>query len=936
MKRILCLLLAGACILCAPADSPDVDSNIISLAGGWQFRLDPDGVGEGQNWQTQALTEKVILPGSTDENKIGTAYDGAILAPTTSGFREIMSPTLSWLTRHYEYEGPAWYQRDIEIPADWDGRNVTLFLERCHWESTVWIDDQRIGSDNSLSTPHVYDLSAALSPGTHRLTIRVDNTLKLDVGLNAHSVSFHTQTNWNGIIGRMELQAADPVQLTDVQVYPNVDSRMVRVTATVQNTAATVASGLLRIAIAPAGESRVLVTEATAVSLAPGESVVGIETPMSADIQLWDEFTPHLYDLQATLEAGDSRDSETVNFGVRDFTHNGTQFQINKRTTHLRGTLECSIFPLTGYPSMDVDAWLRIFRVMQSYGLNHMRFHSWCPPEAAFVAADQLGVILQPEAPVWAHDLGREPERDAFMACETRRILDTYGNHPSFCMFSLGNELGGEIEFLRNLVVESKQHDSRRLYTTTSSGGFPMRGGEPQPCDDFMLTNTHNGLVMRGDLRGESRFYTEPPETVTDYRAGLEGLSIPFVVHEVGQWVVYPNFKEIEKYTGVLRPRNFEIFRDSLNAHHMGDQAEDFLKSSGALSALLYKEEIESNLRTPGIGGFQLLDMRDFPGQGSALVGILDPFWDSKGIVSGEQHREYCNDVVPLARMTKRIWTTNETFTAGAEVAHYGASDIENATVRWSVVTRRGEQVQAGTFPAKTIKQGGLTPVGDISLNLAELNNAAQLSLQLSIDGTDYRNRWNFWVYPAKQPVVAGDDILVSRALNADTRRALDDGRKVLLLPQLEPLQQALPGSFTPVFWSPIWFPREGAALTMGILCNPEHPALANFPTAFHSDWQWWDITLQSKALQLDAAPPEFRPIVQIVDHYNRNHRLGSLFEARIGEGRLMVSAFDLETNIQNRPEARQLRTSVLQYMQSDAFNPAQKLDWPVLEWILR
>ena len=109
---------------------------------------------------------------------------------------------------------------------------------------------------------------------------------------------------------------------------------------------------------------------------------------------------------------------------------------------------------------------------------------------------------------------------------------------------------------------------------------------------------------------------------------------MPAVVHEMGQWCVYPNFDEVRKYTGPLKPKNFDIFHDSLAEHGMLDQWRDFLRASGKLQALCYKEEIEAALRTPGIGGFELLDLHDFPGQGTALVGVLDPFWESKGYIT--------------------------------------------------------------------------------------------------------------------------------------------------------------------------------------------------------------------------------------------------------------------------------------------------------------
>lgn len=145
----------------------------------------------------------------------------------------------------------------------------------------------------------------------------------------------------------------------------------------------------------------------------------------------------------------------------------------------------------------------------------------------------------------------------------------------------------------------------------------------------------------------------QPPETTTDYREYLSRYQAPIVSHEIGQWCVYPNFDEIDKYTGSLKLKNFEIFRDFLEQAGMSDQAKPFLMASGKLQVMCCNEDIESALRTPSFGGFQLLDMRDFPGQGTALAGMLDPFWDSKPYRTPAEFRRFCGPIVPLARMSK-------------------------------------------------------------------------------------------------------------------------------------------------------------------------------------------------------------------------------------------------------------------------------------------
>ncbi|HET6454373.1 MAG TPA: hypothetical protein VFI02_08210, partial [Armatimonadota bacterium] len=197
-----------ACCLAAQCAFADT---AISLAGTWRFALDPQNVGISESWFNKSLPETVMLPGSTDSNRKGT--------------RNTRKPDLSHPSRLYEYTGPAWYQREITIPREWKGKRITLFLERCHWETQAWLDGKPCGMQDSLCVPHVHELSA--SPGHHRLTIRVDNTIKYNVGSWAHSITEETQTNWNGIVGRMELQATPSTYIENVQVYP--ESKGIRV-----------------------------------------------------------------------------------------------------------------------------------------------------------------------------------------------------------------------------------------------------------------------------------------------------------------------------------------------------------------------------------------------------------------------------------------------------------------------------------------------------------------------------------------------------------------------------------------------------------------------------------------------------------------------------------------------------------------------------------
>jgi hypothetical protein len=924
----------------------------MDLAGAWLFALDRADCGEAERWYLTDLSGTLQLPGSLqaqgygDEVGLETPWVGTIVDQslyTDDRYAPYRRPdnfkTPSWLQPEKYYSGVAWVQRTVTIPDAWRGRRITLTLERPHWETTVWLDDKCIGRNDSLATAHVYDLGTSVAPGGHRLTIRVDNRVIVDVGPNSHSISDHTQSNWNGIVGRIELAAGSPTWLRNVRVFPDVNRKSALVKIDVASIWGKSAHGQVTVSArrynVPGEQQLPAVSADLGFSVAGGLSGlelsdagghVDIDYALGDDAQLWDEFHPALYDLTVDLElaAGDEvvHDRRVVTFGLREVGTSGTQITLNDQAIFLRGTLECCIFPRTGYPPTDVDSWKRIIRICKAHGLNHIRFHSWCPPEAAFVAADELGFYYQVECPSWANQgaaIGEGRPLDQWLFREGWRMMADYGNHPSFLLLAYGNEPAGRVdEFLAEWVTYWRQRDPRRLYT--SGAGWPMLPENQYHCTFFPRVQLWGAGLT-------SRINALPPETTTDYRDFVAEAGIPVISHEIGQWCVYPNFAEMEKYTGVLKPKNFEIFRDFLTANHMGDQAHDFLIASGKLQTLCYKEEIESALRTPGFGGFQLLDLHDFPGQGTALVGVLDPFWEEKGYVTADEFRRFCNSIVPLARMAKRTWRTGETFQADIQVAHFGAKPLAAAQIDWRLVDDDGVVFQSGVLPLVTIPVGSQEIAGVVICALAGAVPASRYTLVVGVtapDGVRYENDWDLWIFADALAPAQPAAVLVTGDVGEALHQA-EQGAGVLLLLDPVRVQTSSEIGFSSVFWNTAWT-RNQAPHTLGILCDPAHPVFAAFPTESHSNWQWWELIHGAAAMQLDHLPATLRPLVQPIDTWFEARRLGLLMEAQVGRGKLMVCSMDLRTNLDERLVARQMLHSVLGYMQSAAFAPANSL----------
>jgi len=904
----------------------------LSLAGEWRFALDRQDAGIAEKWFDQNLAGRIRLPGALqnqgfgDDITVDTQWTGGSgvqqwFQPKYEKYRQpgnIKIPFFLQPEKHYT--GAAWYQRDIDIPADWQGRRVVLTLERAHWETQAWLDDKPLGTNVSLSVPHVYDLGTGLAPGRHRLSVRVDNRLLADVGNRAHSVSDETQGNWNGLIGSLTLSTTGPVWIEDAQAYPDIAKKTALVKVRLGNATGKAGQGILKIG-----------SVSCPVNWTEAGGAAEVEVALGSDAKLWDEFTPALQKLNVKLSGDAAADERILTFGLREIGIKDRQFIINGRPVFFRGTLECCIFPLTGYPPTDVESWKRIIRICQAHGLNHIRFHSWCPPEAAFAAADELGFYYQVEIAAWA-TVGSGQPVDQWLYDEAARILKTYGNHPSFLLMPYGNEPSGQNKnrWLGDWVSHWKQTDPRRLYT--SAAGWPMLPEnqyhimyDPRGAKGWLGRDYGPELEKDGPWSKQSGSRPGSPSTV-------QQIDVPVIVHEMGQWCVYPDFDEIVKYTGPLKPKNFEIFRDSLAEHGMLHQARDFFMASGKLQALCYKEEIEAALRTPGIGGIQLLDLHDFPGQGTALVGVLDPFWDSKPYITPDEFRRFYNTTVPLARLLRRTWTNSETLTADIEIAHFGAAPLENAKPYWRVLAADGKVAASGELPVQTVPIGQGTKPGQVSLALGKLPAPQQYKLVVGLKGTPFENDWNFWVYPAVPPAPSAD-VLVTDSFDEAARKHLADGGKVLLASgRLGAGNLKL--FFEPVFWNHFML-NTNPHQTLGLLCDPRHPALAQFPTEYFQDWQWSDIVTSARTIVLDDLPQDLQPIVQPIDDWNTNRKLGLVFECKVGLGKLLVCAADLSKDLEYRPAARQLRASLLAYAGSKAFNPAVQVEETKLTEVL-
>lgn len=925
LNKFLSFVLSLFCII-------GINAQTISIAGQWEFQTDPDNVGVSQKWFNCHLNDKILLPGSMPErlkgNKVtietkwtGSLYDSSYyFNPYMEKYRRMETPKFPFfLTPVRHYTGVAWYSRTISIPKSMTGKRIVLTLERPHIESTIWIDGHRVGSDKGLCTPHEYDITSFASKGNHHIAIRVDNSPSVTcVGADSHSITDQTQGNWNGIVGRMEISAEATACIRHIDVLPDVDNEKATLRLTLANNSKKTLKASLSIAAKSFNSERQhnVAPISKNLTIAPGEQEVSIELPMKGAL-LWDEFSPALYRLNATLCEGKNITRETTTFGMRKFEIRGKMFYINGRQTMLRGTVENCCFPETGYAPTNVKEWERLFRICRQWGLNHMRFHSYCPPEAAFEAADLVGFYIQPEGPSWPNHgvkLGRGEEIDDFLFNETKRINNAYGNHASFCMLACGNEPAGNwVAWCSKFVDYWKQTDPRHVYTGASVGN----SWAWQPKSQYHV---------KAGARGLAEWKRSAPETTYDFRDKIDTVSQPYVSHETGQWCAFPDLEERNLYTGVNKALNFDIFADLLRDGGMGDMGHKFLMASGKLQLLCYKHEIERTLRTPNYAGFQLLGVNDYSGQGSAIVGLLGVHFNEKDYASAADFREFCSEIVPLARIAKFTYKNSETLHADIEVANFSKAAISNANTTYCVTDQYGKTYAQGVVGKNAIAIGSNIGVGSIDLPLTSIDEAKKLTLTVAIEGTTARNHWDFWVYPAEVKSEAGD-ILIADSLTDEVINTLRNGGKVLLTAGGKiTFGKEIAQQFTPVFWNTSWF-KMRPPHTTGIYVNSAHPLFREFPTDYHSDLQWWELQNSVQVMQFTEFPQEFQPIVQSIDTWFISRKIGTLFEANVLGGKLMMTTMDIKSNLDNRIVARQMRKAILDYMNSDYFRPEFDID---------
>lgn len=941
-------------------------------------------------------TGQMDLPGTLDENGIGHRDVGAnqwhpdAVLGNAAGEIDKDAPIATRFTRRHTYEGEARISRKITVP-DYGTDRLFVLAERAR-ALRLLVDGEAcsVFRQGTLSTPYIFELTGA-APGEHEFTFLSDNSYP---GMPKAAIYYssaatdETQTNWNGILGECSMYTRPQNFIDSLRVYPRAVKKEEKNKAGgyVLDVCVELAPGakkvykdakiILQSEALAAGELEDTQTLTEIISYS-GEGLTEAGTdkeenpktmeiwfrdlPLRENVKLWDEDEGNLYEMAVTLDNGMSAEDKggstaecRTRFGIRSFGDNGSgRLALNGRAIFLRGEANCAEYPETGHPPMTIPEWKEMLLKYRSYGINFVRFHSHCEPEAAFAAADELGMLLQPELSHWdPKDAFGTEESYRYYRAELVDLLKTYANHPSFVMLTLGNELQAQDEGrerMRELVRTAKRMDPTRLYANGSNAFYGEEGCDPE--SDFYTSQSCKDVVIRGTFSGMRGYLNENyPSADRTYDEAMAEIrkeyQKPVFSFEVGQFEVLPDFEELESFHGISDPVNLKLIKKRVEERGLLPTWEKYVEATGELSRLAYREEIEAAMRTRELSGISLLGLQDFPGQGTALVGMMNSHLEPKpyDFARPERFREFFQECRILVKLPHYTYEAGERLIAEVEAANFGKRNIEGVFC-WTLAGKKSVSENGNCEPAEikskntviatgedteiTIcRPGSYTEVGslDIPLDFVEKNTALTLKVRIG----DSISAYPIWVYRKTTPVCP-ENVYETRAFDVKTREILQNGGRVYLSPDAD--KESLPNSiktqFTTDFWSVGTFAdQEGG---MGQLIDTEHPIFKEFPTDFHTDWQWW-IMATKRAVIL---PHPMKTIITEMDSYAFLRPMAQMIEFRCLKGKVLLSTMELHKS-QQYPEVRALQASIYTYLSGENFEPAEEITEEELSMLVR
>jgi hypothetical protein len=793
------------------------------------------------------------------------------------------------------YEGEAWYRKSVAIPAAWRGKKIWLKIGGVRSQGWFWVNGQTVAWVDNYCGTYKYDITDLVHAGTQAVVVAaVNNVVPSRKGL------FSATHRFGGLYRDVELEATPASRIDDAWVRSEFDQQTAAVHATI---AGALAQPVLRVAIKtadgqPAGAASLPVT------LAAGKSNVEVVCRVRlAPFRPWSPESPVLYHAELTLCDGDTPvHGWAERFGVRKIEVRCDRFFLNNHPYFLRGFGDDFVYPLTLASPASRAEHLKHLQRAHAAGFNYVRLHTHCELPEYFEAADEVGIMVQPELPYY----GDYPT-EAFTFDPLRDLAELYRHYRryvSFTTYCTGNEglLGKPLD--KEIYKLAKRLDPDRL-------ALHQDGGHNTPEN--------------------SDFRTGP---INVWTPGSVKCDVPFVAHEYLNLCVKQDPRLEPRFTGVMLPPVTQATRDTALAaagldRRWGDACQD---AAHALQRHYQKCGLEAARLDPACDGYSfwtIVDVIVAQGATYSAQGLFNAFWEPKP--NGATPAKFRQFNGPTALLLKidpetRIAVAGDTVKADFWITHYEPGPLDPARLRWTL--RADDRTLAhGETDGGRVEPGSTRSLAATTLTIPEVAKPVRAVLEASLAGTDVKNDWDFWIFPKRNPReatgiavtpallpalaklytglttnAAAATLLISQIGAPDVEPALAAGKRVLLINGTDGKPNVALG-----WWS--MSTQVGTAFAA-------HSAFGDFP---HDGYL---SPLAFRILKLGQRLPlaGLRPEELLVVGEGRDNYFLYAGTARCGNGRVLLThGLDL---LAGTPEGTCLLDNFIQYARSDAFNP--------------
>ncbi|NMA95364.1 MAG: hypothetical protein GX974_04920 [Clostridiales bacterium] len=816
--------------------------------------------------------------------------------------------------------GVGYYRKKIYIEDLFKDQTTILSIGGVCLEAWVWINGELVDYHLGHSTAYTVALDEYIEVGEqNEIIIAVANTRKDRSGCVLRGYKGLSA----GIYGSIDLKIAGAARIEDLYIYPTDGNEKLNWNIDIYNT-----ENLIDLSVHWA------IKDLRGNILGEGrEDVDGESLHMKTGtfgMKPWSDREPNLYNIELILYRDkDIVDTRIQSFGLRTLTTEGTALKLNSEPIFLRGATEHAYFPLTCTPPRNISAYREYITRLKEIGFNWLRFHTWVPSKEYMQAADELGMLLQVEGPV------------GFEEKEWIDILKACRKHPSVTIYCCGNEElldEKKIEKLRIMAKLCKEYAPDSLFNPQEA----LRGieyvwnkkdiGDDLVSEPFLYNRSRLESIKEfSDVLGQYTWGLLSYEsTKGDFREIDRRLSIyerPCLSHENGIHGNYLNLDLEKRYEGTrIGTRLFSKAREYLQKEGVIHKAPLYYKNSCQWMRIIRKHNLETARKCRLISGYDFLGAIDhhwhrcgYPG------GIMNEFFELKPGESVDDVLKYNGENVLLLDNKNRVnFYFGDKVDFPIEISFYGREPIDEATLYWYLKDENGYVHERGGLKVNDILAGRISHLGNIRFSMPYLDKASHLILSVRLSGGIYEilNSWDIWAFPKCQFEGKLEGIQIVDAIDSEALDLLQNGGKVVLM-GTKPFESL-----------PIGFQPSVTGRTIGNVATViyDHPIMRGFPHNGYCDWQFYNMLEDSRAVVFNDLDIEFDPIIEIVSSFKRIKRQSSLFELRVGKGRLLVCGL----NVDNRDPASICMLNLIgEYMKSDNFQPKIELGLDELKILL-